>query len=213
MGKSRVSTFDRHHRRYDDWFERHAAVYQSELLAVRALLPWQGRGLAIGVGTARFAAPLGIQVGIDPSSRMLHYARRRGVSVVRAVAEALPFASWTFDHVLCVTTICFVADIPMTLAEAHRVLKPDAPLVIGFVDRDSAIGRSYLARQAESLFYREATFVTSGEVASFLCDAGFGDAVWLQTLFQDLDATDRIEPPRSGSGAGAFVVVRAIRQG
>ncbi|MEA1890248.1 MAG: SAM-dependent methyltransferase, partial [Pseudomonadota bacterium] len=60
----RTAPFEAHHRRYDDWFVRHAAAYRSELLAVRALLPWHGLGLAIGVGTGRFAAPLGVQVGI-----------------------------------------------------------------------------------------------------------------------------------------------------
>ena len=33
-----TAPFEAHHRRYDDWFVRHAAAYQSELLAVRALL-------------------------------------------------------------------------------------------------------------------------------------------------------------------------------
>jgi hypothetical protein len=46
-----VEPFVRHHQRYDDWFERHHVAYLSELLAVRALLPWGGRGLEIGVGT------------------------------------------------------------------------------------------------------------------------------------------------------------------
>jgi len=46
---------------------------------VRVLLPWQGLGLEIGVGTGRFAAPLGIKVGVDPSMAMLAYAAERGV--------------------------------------------------------------------------------------------------------------------------------------
>jgi hypothetical protein len=35
----KAMAFEIHHRRYDEWFVRHAAAYQSELLAVRALLP------------------------------------------------------------------------------------------------------------------------------------------------------------------------------
>ena len=54
----RIEPFVVHHRRYDEWFEHHEAAHLSELLAVRALLPWKGRGLEIGVGTRRFAAPL-----------------------------------------------------------------------------------------------------------------------------------------------------------
>jgi hypothetical protein len=97
MVGARVQPFVRHHRRYDQWFERHRAAYRSELLAVRALLPWAGRGLEIGVGTGRFAGPLGVEFGIDPAAETLIYARARGVRVACAVAEALPFAQAAFD--------------------------------------------------------------------------------------------------------------------
>ncbi len=107
---SRTAPFDIHHRRYDEWFVHHAAAYQSELLAVRALLPWRGLGLSIGVGTGRFAAPLGVRVGIDPARAVLSYAVKRGVTVVQGTAEALPFANNSFDYILSVTTICFVDD-------------------------------------------------------------------------------------------------------
>jgi ubiquinone/menaquinone biosynthesis C-methylase UbiE len=107
------------------------------LLAVRALLPWQGLGLEIGVGTGRFAAPLGIKVGVDPSMAMLAYAAERGVLGLQGTAVALPFKNAIFDFALVVTTICFVGDPVGMLVEARRVLKPGAPLVIGFVDRAS----------------------------------------------------------------------------
>lgn len=154
----RNEPFVTHHVRYDEWFERHRAAYLSELLAVRVLLPWNGRGLEIGVGTGRFAGPLGVEFGIDPAVEMLGYARARGVCVVRAVAEALPFARAVFDYALIVTTICFVEDAAAMLAEAHRVLKPGGELVIGFIDRTSGLGQHYLDHQAENVFYREANF-------------------------------------------------------
>ena len=64
---ARNTTFDAYHGRYDNWYDRHGAAYGSELLAVRSLLPWQGVGLEIGIGTGRFAAPLGVRFDIDPS--------------------------------------------------------------------------------------------------------------------------------------------------
>jgi hypothetical protein len=82
--------FSVHPRRYDEWFARHEAAYLSELLAVRALLPSRGNGLEIGVGTGRFAAPLGVACGVDPAVPALAYARERGVHVACGVAEALP---------------------------------------------------------------------------------------------------------------------------
>ena len=52
-----LTAFETHHERYEAWVNRHEAVCLSELLAVRALLSWQGLGLEIGIGTARFVAP------------------------------------------------------------------------------------------------------------------------------------------------------------
>ena len=207
----RTAPFEAHHRRYDDWFVRHAAAYQSELLAVRSLLPWLGLGLAIGVGTGRFAAPLGVQVGIDPASKVLDYAANRGISTVQAIAELLPFSDSSFDYALCVTTICFVDDATAMLSEAHRILKLGGELVIGFIDRTSDLGQHYLAHQAENVFYREATFYSAAEVEQLLRDTGFTEPVWVQTLSKTLDETREIEPLRAGYGQGAFVVIKACR--
>jgi SAM-dependent methyltransferase len=207
----RTAPFEAYHRRYDDWFVRHAAAYQSELLAVRALLPLRGLGLAIGVGTGRFAAPLGVQVGIDPAREVLDYAANRGILTVRAIAETLPFSDSSFDYVLSVTTICFVDDATAMLTEACRILKPGGELVIGFIDRTSDLGQHYLAHQVENVFYREATFYSANEVEQLLRDTGFTEPVWVQTLSKTLEETDEIEPLRAGYGQGAFVVVKANR--
>ena len=207
----RTAPFEVHHRRYDDWFVRHAAAYQSELLAVRALLPWRGLGLAIGVGTGRFAAPLGVQVGIDPARVVLDYTACRGVSSVQGVAEALPFSNSSFDYILSVTTICFVDDATAMLTEAYRVLKPGGELVIGFIDRTSDLGQHYLTHQAENVFYREATFFSADEVEQLLRDTGFPEPVWVQTLSKPMEEIREIEPLRTGRGEGAFVVVKTCR--
>ena len=180
---------------------------------MRALLPFSGRGLEIGVGGGRFAAPLGVEFGIDPSAEMLAHARLRGVRVARAVAEALPFPRAAFDYALVVTTLCFVDDPTGMLAEARRVLKPGGALVIGFIDRASALGRHYEAHKDEDVFYRNAKFYSGDEVERLLFDTGFGAPVWAQTLCRPLAEIRAIEPVRAGRGEGAFVVVRAEKIG
>lgn len=208
----RITPFETHHQRYEAWFEKHEAAYISELLALRPFVPWGGEGIEIGVGSGRFAAPLGVQVGVDPSPAMLVHATARGISVVEGTAENLPFVAASFDFALVVTTLCFVDSPARMLAEARRVLKPGGRLVIGFIDRESALGQDYLAHQNESMFYREATFYSTDEVAQLLLETGFSIDAWGQTLARPLPETREIEPLRAGRGQCAFVVVAATRE-
>lgn len=176
---------------------------------MRPFVPINGRGIEIGVGSGRFAAPLGVQVGLDPSPAMLNLAAARGIEVVEGTAEKLPFADSSFDYALLVTTICFVDSPVQMLAEARRVLKPGGCLVIGFIDRESASGQVYLAHQSESVFYREASFYSAAEVEQMLVEAGFSPDAWAQTLAHPLSETREIEALRPGRGQCAFVVVAA----
>jgi SAM-dependent methyltransferase len=128
---------------------------------------------------------------------------------VVGTAEQLPFPPARFDNALVVTTLCFV-DSPVRMrAEAHRVLAPNGPLTIGFIGRDSPLGRDYLAHQAESVFYREATFHSAGEVEQWLSEAGFTIRACGQTLSCSLAETREIEPLQPGRGRCSFVVVSA----
>lgn len=208
---SAVSPFEVHHLRYETWFDKNAAAYISELLALRPFVPWQGRGIEIGVGSGRFAAPLGIQVGVDPSPAMLAYAAARGIKTIEGTAENLPFTAGSFDHALVVTTICFIDSPPHMLAETGRVLKPGGRLIIGFIDKESDLGQDYLAHQAESVFYRAATFYSAAEVSRLVREAGFSIHAWGQTLAHPLRETRQIEPLRPGYGQCAFVVVAATK--
>ena len=207
----KAAPFEQYTERYEAWFEEHEDAYRSELDALRRLTPSPGRGLEIGVGSGRFGAPLGMQVGIDPSDDMLAFARDRGIDVIKGVAEWLPFRDDSFDTALIVTTICFVDDIPRTLAEAARVLTPAGSLVIGYIDRDSPVGRIYQETKEENPFYREAVFVSTDELVEQLDAAGFSDFEFVQTIYHWLDEIDGPEPIDAGYGQGSFVGIRATR--
>ncbi|SEO21633.1 Methyltransferase domain-containing protein [Halogranum amylolyticum] len=207
----KTAPFEEHTERYEGWFEHHEDAYRSELDALRRLVPTTGYGVEIGVGSARFAAPLGMQIGVDPSGKMLGYARERGVEVLRGVAEWLPFRDETFDTALIVTTICFVDDIPRTLADAERVLDPDGALVIGYIDKDSPVGRRYQETKEQNPFYRDAVFVSTDELVDALEAAGFTDFEFVQTIYHWLDEIDGPEPIEEGYGDGSFVGIKATR--
>jgi SAM-dependent methyltransferase len=143
---------------------------------------------------------------------MLRLAAARGLeTAVAGVAEELPFPDASFDHALLVTTLCFVDSPERALAEAHRVLRSNGTLVIGFIDRQTPLGQAYLARRAESLFYRDATFYSALEVGALLEATGFGARVWGQTLVRSPSDPSDIEPLRRGTGRGGFAVVLAAR--
>ncbi len=97
-------------------------------------MPRFGRGLEVGVGTGRFAAPLSVAIGLDPSVVMMEAARRRGVGCVRGIAERLPFRGGAFDLVLMVTVDFLLSDKAAAFREAARVLAWSGAIVVGFID-------------------------------------------------------------------------------
>jgi SAM-dependent methyltransferase len=208
----KISPFEKYAEQYERWFEKNRWVYEAELQAVKAMTPTGGRGLEIGVGTGRFAEPLGIKNGVEPSKRMRDFAQKRGLRVLDGVAEALPFDDSQFDFVLMVTTVCFVDDISKALMEAHRVLSDRGVLIIGFVDRNSKMGKTYLERQKENVFYKEATFFSVDELVQYVNHAGFTDLTFNQTIFGTLAETAEHEPVKPGHGEGSFVVLRGRKE-
>jgi SAM-dependent methyltransferase len=204
----KIQPFEQNVQRYEEWHERYRFAYASELEAVRALLPKGGDGLEVGVGTGRFAVPLGLREGIEPSRAMGRLAVKRGVNVWSGTAEALPCKDRSFDYLLMVVTVCFLDDVYLAFREAHRVLRPGGHILIGFVDRISPLGRAYEKLKEDNVFYREATFFSTDEVVFHLSEAGFGEFVFRQTIFGSPAEMREVDPGKPGYGEGSFVVVR-----
>jgi len=203
---TKTNSFDKHFTEYDTWFDEHRDLYLAELAAVRGFIPASGSGIEIGAGTGRFAAPLGIRTGIEPSPCMAQLARQRGVEVVEGRAEDLPFTDGSFDFAIMVTVVCFLDDVTQAFREISRILRLPGTLVIGFIDRESELGRSYNREKEHSRFYREATFHSVSELEELLAKAGFSNFTFHQTLLPG-EPTDL--SVREGHGSGGFVVVQA----
>lgn len=73
--------------------------------------------------------------GIDPSVELLDRANAelrqygRSANFIIGVAEALPFASGSFDTVVTTFTLCSVHNPTIALSEVRRVLKPGGRLL------------------------------------------------------------------------------------
>ncbi len=197
----RATPFDRYPWLYDRWYDENPHIYQAEVRALEEYVPWRGSGLEVGVGTARFAAPLQIEVGVDISPAMVRIARERGVEAVVGAAEALPFCDGVFDFAVMVTVVCFIEDPLAAFREVQRILKAEGSLTLGIIDRESPLGRRYLQEKDKSIFFRDATFYSAEEVGSLLERAGFLNREVVQTVFQD--------HPDAPSG---FVVIHVCKE-
>lgn len=127
---------------YETWYETDGRTAD---IAERRLIRWLLSGLPqaqslleAGVGTGHFArwlASEGYRVaGVDLSAPMIaEAARRGGVLLVRADAEALPFPDNAFDGVLLITTLEFLPHPERALQEAARVTRHG--IVLGVLNR------------------------------------------------------------------------------
>ena len=129
-----------------DHWEQHAKWWQDGFTEgadpeyTEQILPLVAEGLAgaervldVGAGDGqitRLAERLGASaVGIDPSWGQLTAARERGGVYARGAAEALPFASASFDAVVACLVFEHIADHEPAIAEVARVLEPGGRFV------------------------------------------------------------------------------------
>ena len=206
---AKIGAFEKNLPAYEEWFTDNHFAYLSELEAIKQLIPKNKKGVEIGIGSGIFAEPLGIINGIDPSPAMRTKALERGLNVTEATAEQLPYKNISFDFALMVTAICFVDNVVKSLNEIYRILKPGGEVIIGFVDKNSPVGKIYLKHKNESLFYNEATFFSTDEIISLLKKAEFSVDEINQTIFGLLHEVTEIQMPEKGFGEGSFVVIKA----
>ncbi len=207
---ARIESFEKYSKKYDEWFIKNKNIYLAELNAIKSLIPSDKFGIEVGVGTGRFALPLGIKVGVEPSKKMAEISRKQGIKVYEGVAEKLPIGDKIFDFVLLVTTICFVDDLTKSLKEAYRVLKNNGFILIGFVDKESELGKRYQLRREKSKFYKDATFYSVKEVINILRKTNFKDIIIKQTVFTN--QTHSLDFIEDGYGKGSFIIIKANKK-
>lgn len=123
------------------------------------------RMLEIGPGTGLQSLQVAPRLGsdgrldiVDIQQEMLDHVMRRAAgsgldNIVPTLADAreLPFDDATFDAAYLVTALGEIPDVPATLSELRRVLKPTGRLVVGeFFDRHQ-IRPAALARHANAV--------------------------------------------------------------
>jgi SAM-dependent methyltransferase len=104
-----------------------------------------GRVLDVACGTGKIAMRLDHRrcyaVGCEASMEMIGVGRyvhpESRASMVRSIAETLPFADASFDRVLCQGSLDHFADAHAFMRESARILKPDGRVVIALANFES----------------------------------------------------------------------------
>jgi SAM-dependent methyltransferase len=149
----------------------------------------------IGVGSGIFASAFGIKEGCDPSAPMRLKAQNRGINAIEGIAENLPYKNNSYDYALMVTTICFVDDAQKTLQKINRILKLGGEVIVGFVNKNSPVGKLYLLNKEKSLFYKDAEFFSTEDINKLLIRNGFEIIQTCQTVFGELNDIKEIQQP------------------
>jgi SAM-dependent methyltransferase len=118
----------------------------------RLLKPGSGDTvLDIGCGTGHFTRgfhELGLDVtGLDNDLSALRFAQRRnGARFLGGDARRLPFTDRSFDQCIAVTSLCFVDDPALAVAEMWRVARHG--IALGLLNRNSLLHRRRAGRGA-----------------------------------------------------------------
>jgi len=204
--------FDTYSDIYDKWYEENKIIAENEAKAVKVLLE-PGFTLEIGVGTGYFAEKLGVNIGIDPAYKPLLKAKARGIEVIQALGEELPFRDNIFDNILLIVTICFLDKPTEVLKEAWRTLKKGGSIIVCIVPRDSVWGRYYmrLKEEGKSLFYKYARLYTVREVEELLKNTGFKIKGYSATLSFPPQSKPIYEEPSTKPMGYGFVCIKGVK--
>jgi len=201
--------FDKLYLRYDEWYRKNRVIFECELEALK-MLKLGGRGLDLGVGTGVFASRIGVEFGVDPALNPLMLAKDRGVEVVQAMGEYLPFRDKCFDYILICLSLCFFDDPMSVLREARRCMKDSGRIAICVILRDSSWGRHYemLGKKGHD-FYRHVNFYTLDEIREMLGSMNLSIEKIYATLSYTPEDEPVVEEPSEEIDGRSFVCLSA----
>lgn len=153
---------------YDAWYQTDRGRWIGETefgVMMRLLSPREGEtlldvGSGTGYFTRRFAGAGLAAVGLERERASVAYARRLapGIPFLIGDAKSIPVRDSSFDHVVAVTSLCFVEEPARALGELWRAAR--RAVLLGLLNRRSLL---YLQKH-EHGGYRGARWNTLREI-------------------------------------------------
>jgi ubiquinone/menaquinone biosynthesis C-methylase UbiE len=225
-GPGHRQLFDDWPERYDQWFEtpigRLVREYERDLI-MDLLRPQAGdlildAGCGTGVFTEEILTAAARVAGLDLSLPMVKRASENltGFPFVAALGDILrlPFPDASFDRVVSVTAMEFIADGHGAVRELFRVTRKGGTVVVATLNSLSPWAERRLARaeRGESEIFRQAIFRSPEEMIAL----GPAHGEW-RTAIHFLKDEDPARAPEveeagriKGRNTGAFLAVRWI---
>lgn len=228
--------FDEHAEAYDTWFMQNRMVLGSELLLFVRAVGQPGVALSVGCGSGLFESlalarhGMAVTFGVDPSPGMATIARKRGLSVALATAEALPYLDETFDTVVFNGSPSYIADLERAFRNGFAVLRPGGQIVVLDVPAESSYGLLYRLAAAVGRWgdwrvsgaapehpyplalATGANWRTTPDKVKLLETVGFVDLTYYQTLTRHPRYSNHgVEEVSEGYDRGDYVAIRARR--
>ena len=218
--------FDEWPEKYDQWFTTPIGSlvrkYESELI-LSFLKPAPGEiildaGCGTGVFTRDIISSGSKVVGLDISFPMLRRAtekfRGSPFSAVRGDISTLPFLAESFDKVVSITALEFIADARNAVNELFRVVKKGGVIVVATLNSRGpwAERRREEARKGHSIFSK-AVLRSPEDLLSFSSFKGeAGTAIHFEKETRPEKASKaEFEGRIKGSMTGAFAAVRWLK--
>lgn len=113
------------------------------------LEPGVGQGVVLAHIARRGGGKIKSLTGIDLSDRLLEMAKKRlpSANILKADAEAMPFADHSFDMVVMIDTFQYLLDFDAALREIKRVLRPRGIFIVTVPNKKWILFKSYIARR------------------------------------------------------------------